>query len=79
MLLLRKLSRQIRRWTMAKNRKQHGRSVRNGNSPSPYKKYNKTPCRYSQDYYDWRRQAMGNKPKKATATTGKREYQIAAE
>lgn len=32
---------------MAKNRKKHGKSMRNGNAISPYQKYNKTPYKYS--------------------------------
>lgn len=31
---------------MAKNRKQHGKSMRNGNAPSPYQKHQKTPYVY---------------------------------
>lgn len=34
---------------MAKNLSKRGKSVRNGNSPSPYTKYGKIPYRYSFD------------------------------
>jgi hypothetical protein len=30
-----------------KNGPKHGKSTRNGNSPSPYSKYNKKPYQYS--------------------------------
>lgn len=32
---------------LMKNRPKHGRSVRNGNMPSPYTKYGKTPYKYA--------------------------------
>lgn len=32
---------------MAKNSPKRGKSVRNGNAPSPYTKYSKLPYRYS--------------------------------
>lgn len=50
--------------TMAKNAKQSGRSVRNGNAPSPYTKYGKRPYVYSAAYYQWHHTV---KKQKATA------------
>lgn len=36
---------------MAKNAKKKGRSVKNGNSPSPYTKYQKSPFQYDKEYH----------------------------
>ncbi len=47
---------------MAKNSRKCGRSMRNGNAPSPYTKYNKTPHRYSAAYYSWYKAKLSNKP-----------------
>jgi len=52
MVILRKKLRKM--LTMAKNRIKRGRSARNGNMPSPYTKYGKTPYRYSEEYRTWR-------------------------
>lgn len=41
------------RKSMAKNLSKRGKSVRNGNAPSPYTKYNKTPYKY--DMKKWAR------------------------
>lgn len=46
---------------MAKNARRKGKSVRNGNSKSPYQKYQKRPYQYSSAYYDWKRQAMAGR------------------
>lgn len=40
---------------MAKRKKSKGRSARHGRAASPYQKYDKRPCRYSAEYYDWKR------------------------
>ena len=37
---------------MAKRRKAKGKSVRNGNAPSPYNKYKKLPFFYGEGYKD---------------------------
>ncbi len=37
---------------MAKRKKPKGKSVRNGNSPSPYNKYKKLPFFYGEGYKD---------------------------
>lgn len=44
---------------MAKNAPKKGRSVRNGNSPSPYTKYEKVAYRYSPQYYSWKTKVTG--------------------
>lgn len=70
---------------MAKNAKKRGKSVRHGNMPSPYTKYNKTPYIYSQAYKDWRRGKIQGKstPKvdswKTESRDRLREFKQAAE
>lgn len=46
MLRKRRISKKLRKKLM-KNEPRRGKSVRNGNAPSPYTKYNKTPYRYT--------------------------------
>lgn len=40
------------RKSMAKNLSKRGKSVRNGNAPSPYTKYNKVPYKYDLKKWD---------------------------
>ena len=63
---------------MAKNIKQRGRSARNGNAPSPYTKYGKTPYKYSPAYHEWRRNRLAGKAP-AAIRDAKFKYQEAAE
>lgn len=46
---------------VAKNMSKRGKSTRNGNSKSPYQKYDKRPFRYSPAYYAWKASMMGGK------------------
>ncbi len=66
---------------MAKRTKPKGRSMRNGNAPSPYTKYHKQPYLYSAEYNAWKRARLSNKP--APAAKVKKhlhlEYKEAAE
>ena len=81
MNLLRKLSRALE---MAKNKSKRGKSIRHGNLPSPYTKYNKAPYVYSSAYHDWRRTVMNKRSLtkenyKTSDRNAVREYKIAAE
>lgn len=49
-----RILRKLRETLMAKNAPRRGKSARNGNAPSPYTKYQKTPHKYSQKYTTWR-------------------------
>lgn len=54
-MLITRLCKKLRKAVMmAKNERKKGKSVRNGNAPSPYTKQNKTPYKYSAEYYNWR-------------------------
>lgn len=84
--LVRRVKRLKRRLCeMAKNKRQTGKSVRHGNLPSPYQKYQKTPFRYSSAYYEWRSAVIANKPApkrkeyKANDREKVRDYRMAAE
>lgn len=48
--LMRKLRKQTEDDQMAKNTRKKGRSVKNGNAPSPYLKYQKQPYTYGESY-----------------------------
>lgn len=54
MVISLKTLRKLRESFMAKNSPKRGKSARNGNAPSPYTKYAKTPIRYSEKYNKWR-------------------------
>lgn len=81
------LMRQLRKMVdkMAKNGPKKGKSARNGNAPSPYQKYGKTPHKYSQKYTDWRRDRLAGRVRtdikewKADSREQLRDYKIAAE
>ena len=85
MTLLKLLSKTLRQAVMGKpSKKPKGKSARKGNMPAPYTKYNKTPHRYSQAYYDWHRAAKAGRPTstpdwRAEDRRRLREYKIAAE
>ncbi len=65
--------------------RQKGRSARNGNAPSPYTKYQKTPYRYSSKYHEWRADRLAGRVKekredwKSSDREQVREYKVAAE
>lgn len=48
--LWKKLRKNVKDNQMAKNTRKQGKSVRHGNSPSPYMKYNKYPYSYGEIY-----------------------------
>ena len=57
-----KLIQHIKAWKkMAKNLPKRGKSVRNGNAPSPYSKYGKRPHQYSTEYNTWKRNKMAGR------------------
>lgn len=69
---------------MAKNSPKKGKSVRNGNAPSPYNKKNKTPYLYSSKYYEWRRDRLAGRAVPQNAPIRKykndlNEFEMAAE
>lgn len=57
---------------MAKNMRKKGKSVRNGNSPSPYTKYGKRPHQYSQSYNSWKNDMVNNR-RGATAISSNKQ------
>lgn len=75
MLILRKLRKLL---MMAKRNKMKAKQSRSGKSP--YAKYEKTPYKYSADYYNWKRSVMGGRGS-APKPIGerKKQYQMAAE
>lgn len=81
MNLLKVISNQLRLAIMAKDARKKGKSARNGNAPSPYTKYHKTPYRYSSAYYDWKRAKVTGKPTEPVSRkiNTPREYRQAAE
>ena len=66
---------------MAKNMRRRGKSARNGNAPSPYTKYGKTPFKYSGAYEEWKRDRKANKPRMTYEEPKRmaREFRDAAE
>jgi len=65
---------------MSKRVKSKGRSMRNGNAPSPYTKYAKTPYKYSSQYHNWRQDRLaGRKTKDTTSDSPSFKYAEAAE
>ena len=44
---IRKLIKRKKMGRVAKDRRHDGKSIKNGNAPSPYTKYGKTPYKYS--------------------------------
>lgn len=64
---------------MAKNVRQKGKSARNGNSPSPYTKYAKTPYKYSTKYHQWRSDRLAGRVIPKMEQEEARQYRIAAE
>lgn len=59
-----------------KNGPKRGKSVKNGNSPSPYLKYKKKPHRYSTEYYAWRAKVTGVSKKTVKSKSGQHTYRL---
>lgn len=80
-----KILRKVRMMLVAKNSPKRGKSARNGNAPSPYTKYSKTPVRYSEKYNKWRADRLAGRVTTQTPTWKAenreevRQYKMAAE
>jgi hypothetical protein len=78
MVVLRKKLRKL----MAKNKIKRGKSMRNGNLPSPYQKYGKTPYVYSESYRQWKLSRIAGRVLPAVSSrvnTYRPQYKEAAE
>lgn len=73
-IFLRRKGKKDRKQDMAKNLPRRGKSMRNGNCPSPYTKYNKSPYKYM-----FKERKVVDINPATLDRKSKREYLIAAE